>query len=58
MLKEHNEWGDLAMTNQLKRLTEEELMDAYDRLASKWAQKMEARQRDKQRSFVRKLKGA
>ena len=32
-------------------------MDIYDRLATKWAQKMEARIRDKQRDESRRRKG-
>lgn len=38
-------------------VSEEERMDIYDRLATKWALKMESKMRDKQRTMSRKQKG-
>jgi len=45
------------MSSNLRHVSEEERMDIYDRLATKWALKMEAKMRDKQRADSRKLKG-
>ncbi len=49
---------DLAMSTNLRYISEEERMDIHDRLATKWALKMEAKMRDKQRADSRKQKGA
>lgn len=38
-------------------VSEDERLDIYDRLATKWALKMEAKMRDKQRELSRKQKG-
>lgn len=45
------------MSQSHRYVSEEERMDIYDRLASKWALKMEAKMRDKQRELSRKQKG-
>ncbi len=45
------------MSSKLRLVSEEERMDIYDRLATKWALKMEAKMRDKQRDVSRKQKG-
>ncbi len=45
------------MSTPLRYINEEERMDIYDRLATKWALKMEAKMRDKQRDMARRQKG-
>ena len=47
----------LAMSRATRYVSEEERLDIYDRLATKWALKMEAKMRDKQRELSRKQKG-
>ncbi len=43
--------------NNVRHINEEERLDIYDRLATKWALKMEARLRDKQRENSRRERG-
>lgn len=38
-------------------MSEAEQLDMYDELATKWAIKMEAKQRDKAKNAIRKSKG-
>ena len=41
----------------VRHINEEERLDIYDRLATKWALKMEAKLRDKQRQASRRERG-
>ena len=46
------------MSREVTRyVSQEERLDIYDRLATKWALKMEAKMRGKQRELSRKQKG-
>lgn len=47
----------MSKLTSTRYVSEEERLDIYDRLATKWALKMEAKMRDKQRELSRKQKG-
>ena len=47
----------MSKLTSTRYVSEEERLDIYDRLATKWALKMEAKMRDKQRDLSRKQKG-
>jgi hypothetical protein len=47
----------MSKSTSTRYVSEDERMDIYDRLATKWALKMEAKMRDKQRELSRRQKG-